>query len=373
MRTNRIDAEFSNIATTINAINNNLQDIQRSDDKLKDGIVEMHSLSDDIKMALPSTPEAVELINQAVTDAQDARDAAQTSETNASNSADAAADAAASIIVATKKFNTYAEQMAYVGAYVDGQKADVLGYYAIGDSGFIQMYWSASSTAVHNGGTVRKPTAVSGAGRWLAVNSNDINVKQFGANGNAIVDDTSFIQAAIDFAASNGLVVNVPKGNYAIFTTITLKQGVSLIGEKTNPYNAAAYYPSIITHLPISANTDLFALETPATPTSYVSCGGVENLFIVGSANTRYAFNLTNPLGAGFKNIGTANAFSSVIALKGQLNCYFSDFRIINTTATQMSAAILMRSYNGESYGTTCTFERFYISGTLTASAGGIS
>jgi len=89
----------------------------------------------------------------------------------------------ASIIVATKKFNTYAEQMAYVGAYVDGQKADVLGYYAIGDGGFIPMYWSASSTAVHNGGTVRKPTSVSGAGRWLAIN-NTASLLQRGAIGN---------------------------------------------------------------------------------------------------------------------------------------------------------------------------------------------
>lgn len=90
VRTNRIDAEFSNIATTINTINNNLQNIQRSDNKLKDKIVEKHALSDEVMMALGSTPEAVELINQAVTDTQNARDAAQTSETNAANSASSA-------------------------------------------------------------------------------------------------------------------------------------------------------------------------------------------------------------------------------------------------------------------------------------------
>jgi hypothetical protein len=45
VRTNRIDAEFSNISVTINAINNNLQGIQRSDNKLKDGVVEMTALA----------------------------------------------------------------------------------------------------------------------------------------------------------------------------------------------------------------------------------------------------------------------------------------------------------------------------------------
>ena len=223
--------------------------------------------------------------------------------------------------------------------------------------------------------SVIKPTFVSGAGRWLAVDSNNINVKQFGAktDGN---DTTIHFQAAIDFAASNGLVVNVPKGNYAIFTTITLKQGVSLIGEKTNPYNAAAYYPSIITHLPTSANTNVFVLETPATATTYVSCGAVENLFIIASpvGYTKYGFYLQNPIGARFKNIGAGQAFTDgFLAIKGSLNCAFSDFRVANTTAYPMAAVVSMLSYNGEIYSTTAIFDNFYASGTLTAGTGGLT
>ena len=253
--------------------------------------------------------------------------------------------------------------------------AKTLGYYAAGDGGGNSFYWDGTSTATDNGATVIKPTSVSGAGRWLAVNPNNINVMQFGAKTDG-TDTTTYFQAAIDFAASNCLVVNVPKGNYAILTTVTLKQGVSLIGEKTNPYNAAAYYPSIITHLPTSANTNVFVLETPTTPTAYVSCGAVENLFIVASpvGYTKYGFYLKNPIGARFKNIGASQAFTDgFLAIKGSLNCEFSDFRVANTTSYPMAAVVSMLSYNGEVYSTTAVFDNFYISGTLTAGMGGLT
>ena len=135
---------------------------------------------------------------------------------------------AASIIVATKKFNTYTEQMAYVGAYVDGQKADVLGYYAMGDGGFIPMYWSASSTAVHNGGTVRKPTAVIGAGRWLAVNTSTINVLQFGIKNDGITDNKSSINTILELASALKCTLYFPSGTYILEAD---GAGIILVGQ----------------------------------------------------------------------------------------------------------------------------------------------
>ena len=80
-------------------------------------------------------------------------------------------------------YATYAAQMANTQSLVDGQSCNVIGYYNLFDGGGISMYWSASSTAVHNGVTVRKPTSVSGAGRWLAIN-NTASLKQRGVIGN---------------------------------------------------------------------------------------------------------------------------------------------------------------------------------------------
>jgi hypothetical protein len=53
----------------------------------------------------------------------------------------------------------------------------------------------------------------------------DISVKDFGAVGNGVADDTAAIQAAIDYAASvsvAGACVYFPKGNYFVTNTLTL-------------------------------------------------------------------------------------------------------------------------------------------------------
>ena len=275
-----------------------------------------------------------------------------------------------------QSFNSIAALRLRIGTTI-ANAAKTLGYYAAGDGGGNAFYWDGTSTATDNIGTVIKPTAVSGAGRWLAVNPNNINVRQFGAKVDG-TDTTEHFQAAINFAAANGLVVNVPKGNYTISTTVTLKEGVSLIGEKTNPYNAAAYYPSIIYHLPTVANTNVFALETPATGFTYVSCGAVENLFIFASpvGYTKYGFYLQNPLGARFDNIGASNPFvGGFLAIKGNLNGVFSNFRVSNATVsgTRSLAAVVMLSYDNHVYSTTARFKNFYVSGSISAGTGGLT
>jgi hypothetical protein len=60
-----------------------------------------------------------------------------------------------------------------------------------------------------------------------------VSVKDFGAVGDGVTNDTTAIQAAIDHITSltNGGSVFLPKGIYAVSTFITLKTGVTLRGE----------------------------------------------------------------------------------------------------------------------------------------------
>lgn len=65
-----------------------------------------------------------------------------------------------------------------------------------------------------------------------------VNVKEFGAVGDGICDDTWAIQSAIDHANSAGRVVKIPKGTYLISKPITLN-GCTLIGDTGNIFQSA--------------------------------------------------------------------------------------------------------------------------------------
>lgn len=64
---------------------------------------------------------------------------------------------------------------------------------------------------------------------WLSKNQDIINVKDFGAVGNGVADDTAAIQAAINAAA--GRMVYAPVGTYLLSSSITYSGVVNLVGD----------------------------------------------------------------------------------------------------------------------------------------------
>jgi len=134
--------------------------------------------------------------------------------------------------------------------------AKTLGYYAAGDGGGNSFYWDGTSTATDNAGTVIKPTSVSGAGRWLAVNPNVVYAKQFGAKGDGSKDDTAAIVAAI--AEQTGSVIFHP-GVYVI-TKITISKSVKFLGMR-GASGAANVWPRLF--LKSGTNTDMIHI-TPS-------------------------------------------------------------------------------------------------------------
>jgi Pectate lyase superfamily protein len=102
------------------------------------------------------------------------------------------------------------------------------GYYAQGDGGG-GPYWydSSDTTSSDNGGTI---IVASDGGRWKLQLLGDVTVKQFGAKGDGVADDTSAIQAAINSFNGQPGVVFMPTGTYNVSSTIHLKATVSLRG-----------------------------------------------------------------------------------------------------------------------------------------------
>lgn len=79
-------------------------------------------------------------------------------------------------------------------------------------------------------GTATVTSTGSTAGRTLKDRFADIiNVKNFGATGNGVTDDTAAIQAAIN--AANGKTVFIPAGTYAFTSLSVTTNGTKLVGE----------------------------------------------------------------------------------------------------------------------------------------------
>jgi hypothetical protein len=79
------------------------------------------------------------------------------------------------------------------------KSVNTLGCTAVGDGGGGFWRWHANSEAADDTGVVVKPTAVSGAGRWLRVFSGCLVYPEwFGAVGDGTANDTAALQAALN-------------------------------------------------------------------------------------------------------------------------------------------------------------------------------
>lgn len=179
------------------------------------------------------------------------------------------------------------------------QRAFVFGYYTKGDGGGGEYYYdSADVTSTDNGGTI---IVANDGGRWKLAYIDTFSVKQFGAKGDGVADDTTAIQAALTFAGTKGnSLVTVPTGIYLFTSTLTLPSGVRLSGDggkrgtsglKSNvlgspSINVLNGYYQTIEHLnlfhatPASAGTGIQLIDndgvgTGTDPAQYFICSDV--------------------------------------------------------------------------------------------------
>ena len=72
-----------------------------------------------------------------------------------------------------------------------------------------------------------------------------VNVKDFGAVGDGVADDTAAIQAAINAAAANNCgIVELDSRSYAISSTITVPSAVTIVGKGSSQYPPAGSFNS---------------------------------------------------------------------------------------------------------------------------------
>jgi hypothetical protein len=118
----------------------------------------------------------------------------------------------------------------------------------LGSSGILILYAAARAMAQIPGG--------GGNSNSNSSSGNIANVKNFGAAGNGVSDDTAAIQAAHNAAP----VVYYPAGDYKISSTINLSANSSIIGAGSLPTNVGATW---FTRISPTTNAFVYSYQAP--------------------------------------------------------------------------------------------------------------
>lgn len=114
-------------------------------------------------------------------------------------------------------------------APVDGGIVITAGYYDNGDGGAGMYYYDPSDTSsADNGGTVIVGASSS---RWKLIYSGSIIANQFGAKGNGIFDDVTYLQTWVNFCATNKLRGDFGSGNYSISAPLSFPNNSFFVGK----------------------------------------------------------------------------------------------------------------------------------------------
>lgn len=125
-----------------------------------------------------------------------------------------------------------------------GDKCHSLGYYSMGDGGnSLYKIRAKSDSDVDDGGSIIFLN--NGLVATLIVENNTINVKQFGAKGDATTDDTVAIQSAID-ASKDWSTIYVPAGIYIISAGLTMEKRRTLRGDSYCRDDCSPFGASVI-------------------------------------------------------------------------------------------------------------------------------
>lgn len=138
-----------------------------------------------------------------------------------------------------------------------------------------------------------------------------VSVKDFGATGNGVTDDTTAIQNAINSLGTNGGILYFPPGNYLVSSTINVGNGTnSSISSKTGIYligSAGGVGPGEFSS-PLYG-TQITWNGTTSTANSVIqfngplhSCG-MENFYIDCNSKAGTGLNLQHPYQCQFRNI----------------------------------------------------------------------
>lgn len=123
-------------------------------------------------------------------------------------------------------FNNVSEMQSATNL-VDGSYARTLGYYAANDGGGA-LYKITDSSVTADGGSVIDLTSLQA--HLITESDGTVNVRQFGAKGDDLTDDTTAIQNSINYCGNNNIKLFIPNGTYLV-DKITVNKHMYIEGE----------------------------------------------------------------------------------------------------------------------------------------------
>jgi hypothetical protein len=156
------------------------------------------------------------------------------------------------------------ESIADLKALASGSSSYVLvgGYYANGDGGGGLFYWDSVNTSADNAGTIFLPNSTPATGRWVRLYSGAVNIRWFGAVGDAVTDDYTAIFKANAYvqtlALGGNLFFPASSGAYLFQTNLVFGTKVVVTREKGAMLTSAGLLITFSTKIELG-NTQFFS------------------------------------------------------------------------------------------------------------------
>jgi hypothetical protein len=178
--------------------------------------------------------------------------------------------------------------------------------------------------------------------------TNTVDITTYGAIGNGLVDDTAAVNAAFAKAKSSGMPVSVPAGDYLLASTVTVPDGVTIIGTGNASWLQGAV---------IFGSNDVFQNLS-------IGAAGVRLEHVNGANNTTFTgCTFIGGGGAGNVNVitlgGPCGSLSNVQFANCSIQCNFGTSEAAGASAlndvgisTQGSATITNLTFTGCDFGT---------------------
>lgn len=123
-----------------------------------------------------------------------------------------------------------------------GHIAETTGYYANNDAGAGKYRILDVEDTADNGSVIALDNGLKAV---LIVESGTVNVRQFGARGDGLINDTQAIQNCINFAKENTFSIYVPSGTYRVWQIVFDYEGAYIYGDYINSVIKSAANSSV--------------------------------------------------------------------------------------------------------------------------------